>query len=83
MMEEVVHDYDYFGYHVWVVVFDDLADDHPITVAWSRDEFTGLLIAVPETKWAQLAVFNGQPMFLSTTRYLAQSFIAHKLAPFN
>ncbi len=80
---EVVHDYNYWGYHVYILVIDDLADEHPITVGYTAGNLEGLIIAMPRGKWDALTALDSQQIFLSTTRILAQTYIVNKLVRFN
>ena len=80
---EVVHDYNYWGYHVYVIVVDHLETEHPITVAYTAGDMEGLVVAMPRGKWEALEALGSLPMFLSTTRLLAQTYIVQKLVRFN
>ncbi len=80
---EVIHEYNYWGYHVYVIVVDNLVAEHPITVAYTSGDMEGLVIAMPRGKWDALEALDSLPMFLSTTRILAQQYIVNKLVRFN
>ena len=81
---DIVESYNYWGYQVYVVVTELLADEHPITVNYSSGGNTeGIVILMPKGKWDALIALDSMEMFLHTTRVLAQSYIVNKLVRFN
>lgn len=83
MNEEVVHDHNYWGYHVYVIIVSDLAPEEPITVSYRTADITGVVVVIPRGKWDQLVAAKAERFFLLTTKALAQTFIARRLAPLN
>ena len=81
---DVVESYNYWGYQVYVVVTELLADEQPITVNYSSGGNTeGIVILMSKGKWDVLVALGSMEMFLQTTRVLAQSYIQNKLVRFN
>ncbi len=81
---EVVENYNYWGYQVFIIMVEHVADDTPITVTYSSGgDMQGIAILMPKGKWDALVALDSMEMFLQTTRVLVQSYIQNKLARFN
>ena len=80
---EVVHDYKYMGYHIYVVVVADLEDHQAVGVTYEGGEHQGLNIAVPQHTWDKLNELGVEQQFLRSTRILGGSFVVEYLAQMN